>query len=245
MIKQEILKIVRRRGLFGTALAVTIAVPIVVIVVDLILHGSRPESYSGGNDLLRGTFQGLLTLALVVFGVLIGAQAGAWEFANRTFRYLVMSGRPRLLLYSVRIPALLGVIAILIAPAALISLAGSALLPLEGAPAVDGTSVTDFLWELWLPTFVFAFISFTIGALLQSVGAAIAVALVTNFIGLSALSALSIVSEKLGDLMLPQLLDRLTGGDTTLSLAVAVIAMLVWLGALFAVGALRTVKSEY
>lgn len=245
MIAQEILKVTRRRGLFWTALLVTTAMPIAVIVVDLILHGSKPENYTGGDELLRGSLQTLLSLSLIIFGILIGAQMGAWEAANRTFRYLVMTGKPRLLLYSIRIPAMLAVIAIIAAAGALLALGGAALLPLDGHEALDGASVLDFLWELWLPAAALAFVSFTIGALLQSVGAAIAVAMVTNFIGLSALSALSVVNETLGDLMLPLLLQRLTGQHTSVSLGVAALAFVIWIGGLYALGATRTVRSEY
>jgi hypothetical protein len=245
VIVQEILKITRRRGMYWTALIVTTAIPVAVIVIDLILHGSKPESYTGGNELLSQTLLDLITLSAVVFSVLIGAQAGAWEFANRTFRYLVMSGRPRLLLYSVRVPALLAAVAIVTAPAALLAIAGSAVLPTEGAEPVTAGDAVGFLWQLWLLAAVFGFISFTIGALLQSVGAAIAVALLINFIGLNILAAATLISETLGDLMPPQLLSRLTGDDSSLSVPVSALALAVWLAALFAVGAARTIRSEY
>lgn len=245
MIYQEILKITRRRGLFWTAVLVTTAAPLLVIVIDLILHGSKPQSYSGGDDLLRDSLQSLILLSLVVFSILIGAQVGAWEAANRTFRYLVMSGRPRLLLYSMRIPALVAAITLVAAPAMLIAITASLLMPLDGFAAVDGASALDFAWELWLPAVVLGFLSFTIGALLQSVGAAIAVAMVTNFIGLSVLNALSLINDTLGDLMLPALLARVTGDDSSVSLAVSVLALAVWIAGLYALGAIRTVRSEY
>jgi hypothetical protein len=52
VIKQEYLKIVRRRGLFWTAIGLTLLVAVGMTVTSLIVHDANPSNYDGGRDLL-------------------------------------------------------------------------------------------------------------------------------------------------------------------------------------------------
>ncbi|MEX0992845.1 MAG: hypothetical protein WDZ37_02510 [Solirubrobacterales bacterium] len=244
MIKQEYLKIVRRRGLFLTAVILTTVVAIAVIVMSLVVHGSKPQEYTGGKELLED-FTGAIVLPAVVFAILMGAQTGAWDMANGTFRYMAMTGRPRMELYAVRLPALIAAILAFVGPAMAIAVVGSLALPLEDFTAVTTAAILDFVWELMLVLATYSLVSMAIGALLRSIGAAIAVSLVLNLIGLNLLAALDSVNETLGDLMLPNVIGRLTGGDSSVSIALAATALIVWLGAFLGAGALRTVRAEY
>jgi hypothetical protein len=183
----------------------------------------------------------------VIFAILIGAQAGSWDAANGTLRYQVMTGRPRLTLYLLRLPALVSAILTFLAPAALIGLVAALALPTDGDPSITAHDIGNYFAGLLTFTLTYGLISMGIGALFRSSGAGIAVALTVNLIGLNVLAVLSELNETLGDLMLPNVTARVTGADDAgdLSLAVAAIALALWIAAFVAAGGLRTVRSEY
>jgi hypothetical protein len=244
VIRQEFLKIVRRRGVYATGVILTTLAAVGVIVVALIAHGNETLSYEGGREVLESQ-EGLILLFGVVFAILIGAQTGVWDFAHGTFRYLAMTGRPWLALYAVRIPALVAAVLVVVAPATAIGLASALVLPIEGGETVSAHVAIDYLWEIVAFIVTYALLSFGIGALLRSSGAAVAVALIANLIGLSVLTAIASLDETLGDLMLPLALERVTGGQTSVSIAAAAIALATWIAAFVGGGALRTVRGEY
>jgi hypothetical protein len=84
-----------------------------------------------------------------------------------------------------------------------------------------------------------------IGTVMRSNGPAIAISLVF-FLGFTPLLLLvDRASPTLGDLMLPDVLDRLTGADTGQSIPVSAVGLAVWVGIFWLAGRLRVQRDEY
>ncbi|HWH13612.1 MAG TPA: ABC transporter permease, partial [Miltoncostaeaceae bacterium] len=243
LITSEVVKLVARRGLFLTALALPVAVVVVVVVVGLLVRAYDPDSYEGGRTIAEAA-TGLNIFVLIVMAALLGATAGAWDVQNGTFRYLAMTGTPRAALVLARVPALLIVIAAVVLPGGLLTMAAAELMP-RGAG--EDVRLVDHALALWAPGLqgaAYGVVALAVGALLRSVGAAIAVALVLNLAGLQALLLLGLVDDRLADAMLPAAVNRLTGAGEQ-SLAFAAVALAVWLALVTAAAVVRTVRSEY
>jgi uncharacterized membrane protein YczE len=242
-VRQEVVKIRGRRAMFWCALVIPAGLAVTVLVVAAILRAVRPEDYFGGDDLLQAMSAGA-ALAGVVMGTLLGAQAGAYDVQQGTFRYLAMTGRPRLGLYLARVPALLAVLLAVLVPALVVAAVAGALMPVGDSVRPGLSDHALAVWSPLVQTWIYALVAFGIGALLRSVGVAIAVALVASLGALPVLSLVSEVSETAGDLVLPMAVLRLvedTGRPLWLAAAVAVAWCAVFVGA----GAARTVRAEY
>ena len=240
---QEVVKIRRRRAMFWCAVGVPAGLVVLVLVVDAVLKGARPASYIGGADLLD-RMPGAATFGGVIMAVLLGAQTGAYDVQQGTFRYLAMTGRPRLGLYLARLPALLGVVLAVLVPPIVIAAVAAQAMPLDGDAAAGLSDHALAVWSPIVQSWVYALVSRGSGALLRSVGVAIAVALVLNLAALPVLSLVNEVSRTAGDLTLPLAVQRLVE-DTGRPLALAAVVVVVWCLAFVAVGALRTVRAEY
>jgi hypothetical protein len=105
LIRAEVLKLVRRRGLMVWSLLITIGVVAIVETVLIVLHAvnSAHHGPAGGPSNFRGAAE---TVALfgTLTAVLIGATAGSQDVGNGVFRDLVVTGRPRSTLFNVRLP---------------------------------------------------------------------------------------------------------------------------------------------
>lgn len=242
MIVSELRTLVARRGLFLSSLLIPAGLVILLIILGLILNASDPE-YAGGSDFSEGA-TAFTVFVLIVLSALIGATAGAWDVQNGTFRYLVMTGRSRTAVYLARIPAVLALTVLIVAPAALLTVVASEVMPLGIGTAPTASNHAQAFWAPTIQGWSYGLVAFGVGALLRSVGAAIAVALVLNLVGLQALLLLSLLSEKLGELTLPAVVNRVAGYEDH-SLAVSIVALVLWLAAFVAAGAWRTVRAEY
>ena len=105
LVRAEVLKIVRRRGLMAWSLLLNIGVVTIVEIVLIILHAVNGAHHgpAGGPSNFRGAAE---TVALfgTLTAVLIGATAGSQDVANGVFRDLVVTGRRRPTLFNVRVP---------------------------------------------------------------------------------------------------------------------------------------------
>jgi hypothetical protein len=105
LVRAEVLKLVRRRGLMAWSLLLTIGVVAVVETILVILHAANASHHgpAGGPSNFRGAADTLALLGTLT-AVLIGATAGSQDVANGVFRDLVVTGRKRSTLFNVRIP---------------------------------------------------------------------------------------------------------------------------------------------
>ena len=246
MIRATLRTITARRGSFrGGALVVLVAV-LLVIGVLVVVHELRPgrNPSVGGQPMLDGVGGAVWALGTVV-AILIGALAGSYDVAQGTMRYLVLTGVGRLRIYLARTVAVVGAVLLALVPALALGLIAVFVLPSTDADKVTAGEVLDVAWTSVLFPLVFALIAMGIGTLLRSNGPAIAVSLLFVFAGAPLLALIEAANETIGDLMLLQALDRLTGGETSLPIAVAGLATVAWVTLFWALGGARLARDEY
>jgi hypothetical protein len=247
MLVQEIIKIYRRRGMFWSFVGVSLAVAILVLGISLIVTATSDDLNAdvSGAGLLEAT-SGVLALVCTVLAALMGAQEGAYDTAHGTFRYLAMTGRSKLALYAVRFPAFVVVALVALLPALIVMSLGVAAIPIE--PLDESAGLSDHAAGVWRPvlsTVVYGCIALGVGALLRSVGGAIAVAIALSVAGVWLVALLILISEELERAVLPIALGVLTGDADGFGVVAAAICVAVWVGGFVAGGALRTLRSEY
>ena len=107
MIGAEILKVRRNRSVMAFALLLTAGVVVLMFGYTAIEHASNPAQNAPAGGTLGftrgvrslGEFLGMLA------AVLIGAEVGTADLGSGVFRDLVTTGRSRLALFAVRLPA--------------------------------------------------------------------------------------------------------------------------------------------
>ena len=107
MIGAEILKLRRNRGIMAFALLLTVAIAILIYGYTAIEHASNPINNAPAGGIL-GFRHGVRDLAEffgMLAAILIGAEAGTADLSSGVFRDLVTTGRSRLALFAVRLPA--------------------------------------------------------------------------------------------------------------------------------------------
>ena len=246
MIRAALRTMVGRRGSFwggsGTVLVVTLIVVVVVWIVHI--HDRAGHPSIGGQTMLDATSSVLVIIGVVV-SILIGALAGSYDVAQGTMRYLMMTGASRFGIYGTRIVATVLTVWLALAPAVVLAVLATLLLPHTAGDGVSSSAVAAFLWAVVLGSAVFALISMAVGSLLRSNGAAIAVALIINVALTPLLALLGAWNQTVADLTLPLAFIRLTGGDTSASIPVAAAALALWMMAFLAVGFTRVYRDEY
>jgi ABC-type transport system involved in multi-copper enzyme maturation permease subunit len=111
MFTAEVLKLRRQRPLMAFASLLSVGVVVIFMGYIQIRHASNPTQYgpAGGID----GFEHLIRALGVFFGalaaILIGTEAGTADLSSGVFRDLVATGRSRLALFAVRVPAAIAV----------------------------------------------------------------------------------------------------------------------------------------
>jgi hypothetical protein len=109
MIGAEVLKLRRNRALMGFAFALSVVVVAIFFGYDAIQHASNPVTNgpAGGIDGFERTTRVLAIFFGALVSALIGTEAGTADLSTGVFRDLVATGRSRLALFAVRLPAAL------------------------------------------------------------------------------------------------------------------------------------------
>lgn len=245
MIAADLLKLRRRRGLWGSALLV----PAALVTLLAVLAATDTVDADGGR-----TFVEDLTLAMnlvvTVLAVLVGARLGSEERAAGTLRYQLLTGTPRHRLYLAKVGALV-VTALLITAAATVAITvGSLVVPAGGSEATAAGDVLAAFWSILLPALCYGAVAFGVGALLGSTGPAITVALILNLVGIDLLYALTLIDDGFRHLVLDLGVDRLTvdevdDDDMRVSIGAAIAMVAGWVGAFLLAGwlALRRIEA--
>ncbi len=246
MIRATLRTITGRRGSFYGGAAVLLAAVLIAIAVVIVVHELRPGRHPsvGGQKLLDGV-GGVAFLLGTVVAILIGALAGSYDAAQGTMRYLVMTGARRGQVYGARTIAVVLAVWLALLPSVLLGAAAALVLPHQHRAAVGLREIGALVGSMALLFAVFSLISMGIGAVMRSNGAAIAISLVFALGFTPLLSLIDSVSHSLGNVMLPNVIDRLTGGDTGAPIPVAAAALVVWVGVFWAGGRLRVQRDEY
>jgi hypothetical protein len=253
LVRADLLKLRRNRGVFWTAAAMTIGPVVFAYTIVVILHAVNPAHHgpAGGVENL-GHVTGLLALVGSVAAVLAGAAAGAGDLGSRVFRELVVTGRSRLALFASRIPGGLAFLVPLVAVAVAL-MAGASVVFAGSLPAPSATLLAEA--GIWLTLdiafyFVLALgLASVIGSRAQTIGILLAwrLAVTPILLSIGALGAgRDVLPQAAFERLVPQVLNEYVrqGPIVSMSIVTAVATILVWTGVALAVGAWRTAKRD-
>jgi ABC-type transport system involved in multi-copper enzyme maturation permease subunit len=246
LVRADVLKIQRRRGVWYSTLFIPAGF---VLLVGMLAAFIDDLDVAGGGSFTDDA-QFSVGLITSVIAALLGARLGADEHVTQTFRYQVLSGRPRAQLYASKVGALVVLMTIAVLVATIVTVVASYLPKADPDDTVTLHDLLVLFWNLWLPAVVYGSIALGVGSLMRATGGAIATALVLQFIGLNLLALLTEVWTGFKYLVVGAALDRL-GPDTIdtddkLRQAVlgAAICLVVWLAVFLVAGLMRTLRSE-
>jgi hypothetical protein len=145
LIRAEVLKLVRRRGLMIWSLLLTVGSVLVAEIVLVTLHAVNPDRHGpagGASNLEHFVF--LLVGLGNVAAIIIGATAGTQDVSNGVFRDLVVTGRKRATLFNVRIPGALAVFLPMLAIGFVVAIGGAFLLA-GNLPHPTGSNIAKYI----------------------------------------------------------------------------------------------------
>ncbi len=250
LVNAELLKLRKRRGLVAATVVLSIVPMIVAYVVLAVLHATDPAEHgvAGGavNFADSVNFLGSLTL---VAGILVGSTVGTGDLGSGVFRELVVTGRSRLALFAVRVPAGLGFLLALVGLAFAITGAASTLLagPLDGPGARLLVGSAGWLALVATSSFVLAL---GVSSLLGSRGTSIGVLLGWLLVAMPLLlqiGSLGVVREGLIGAAIQRLEPAAVlgqGAQVPMSLAASAGVVAAWAVVPLALGAWRTATRD-
>jgi hypothetical protein len=144
LVRAEILKLRKRRGLMIWSALLAIGPPVVAYGILIGLHAASPDTHgpAGGTQNLQDLL-GLVAVLGGVAGILIGTTAGSQDVAAGVFRDLVVTGRSRRALFDARMPAALAVYLPLLAAGFVLAVAGSYAFA-GSRPTASGSDVAGY-----------------------------------------------------------------------------------------------------
>jgi hypothetical protein len=246
LIRAEVLKLRKRRGMLAISALATVGVTVLAYVVMVVQHASDPAKHgpAGGVDNYQGLMS-FLMLMVIVMGAIVGSTAGSQDIETGVFRDSAATGRSRVALFGARIPGALAIVLPLTAIAAGIgALASVALAGSLAAPAAS-TLIAGTAGALAAGA-LSATMAVGLSALIGSRGPVIGIVLAFEL----AISKLLMSLPVLGDAraLLPNSgLDRIGEAQTQvvhMGLGVAIAVVLAWAAAAFAAGAWKTRTRE-
>jgi len=242
---QEVRKAVGRKGSFWSAVGLTAAASVATLLIRYLLWaGGDNVDTAAGQEALDD--QGIIVQLAVVLMVMVAAQIGSWDVSNGTFRYLVLTGEPRIGLYLARVPAIVVLALAILVPYWCIAIFEAFVLPLDRGVAASAGDVVGFLWNGFVSVLVWGLVAMGVGALFRSGGAAIALGLSLYLGGFVLAGLISIWNDELPILLLNLAVLRVGGqGADEFALAAAIPVTVVWTVVLLVLGGARTLRAEY
>lgn len=243
LIRAEILKLRRRRGLLVATGLLTFGVVALYYAIVGGLHIADPAQYArtGGLDGFDDAMA-LLAMAGAVAGVIVGATAGGSDIEAGVFRDLAATGRSRTALFAARVP---GAWAIVL-PAVLAAVASTAILALalNGDEPVSAGGIVEGGASALVAAMLLSAASVGLAALAGSRGMVIGTVLAFQ-LGLSPILAqLSAIGD--ARYAIPSVATARIGGELVdeVALAVAILVVLAWAAVTLGAGLWRTRTQE-
>jgi hypothetical protein len=241
LVRAELLKLRKRRGLAAATATLTIAPVLIGYTILSILHAIDPARYdaAGGIENFTASIE-LLTQIGVVAAILVGATAGAGDRGAGVFRELVVTGRSRLALFGARIPG--GLLFLLPFVAVGFSIAASAavLFTGDGQSPVGGRTIAETAGWVALGIVVAYLLALGVSSAFGSRGTSIGILLGWQL----AAAPILLASGKLDDLLPNAALLALQPAEeaqlVTTSVSTAIAILVAWTLAPLALGAWRT-----
>ena len=253
LVRAEILKLRKRRGLVATVSFLTVGAAILTYGILAILHAANAAHHGpagGVTNLGHGVF--VLSALGAVAAALVGAAAGAGDLSAGVFRELVVTGRPRRTLFRSRVPGGLAFLLTFVAVA--YGVAAVASVVFAGSLAAPSTSllISTGLWLLLSCAFYFALalgIASVLGSRSTTIGILLAFRLAVTPILLS-IGALGVGREivpgaALGRIAPEAVRQFTTAGDRIpMSVSASTWVLVAWAVVALAFGAWRTVTRD-
>jgi hypothetical protein len=246
MIKSEILKLVKRRGLMAWVLLLTSGATAIIFAVLAVRHGSDPSKYGPAGGIHNFENAAFFIAAIgTAAAVLLGTMAGTGDVGSGVFRDLVVTGRSRLALFGVRsVGALAVFIPVMLLALAVLATASTALAGGLAAPSVH-LILTSSGWIL-LTTVSMLIVSVGISSLIGSRASSITLLLAWQLLISQLLLQISFLGG-IRDGLLLAATHRFApagvlgnGGYAVSSAAIAAIVVGAWIAISLGAGALRT-----
>jgi hypothetical protein len=241
LVRAELLKLRKRRGLVAVATVATIAPVVVGYTVLAILHATDPARHdpAGGIDNFTASIE-LMTQIGVVAAILVGATVGAGDLGAGVFRELVVTGRPRLALFAARIPGGLIFLLPLVAVGFTIAAVAAVALTGDDQSPVPGRTIAETAGWIGLGTIAAYALALGVSSTFGSRGTAIGILLGWQL----AAAPILLASGRLDDVLPNAALLALEPAEeaqlVTTSGSTAIAILVVWTLAPLAVGAWRT-----
>jgi hypothetical protein len=246
LVRAEVLKIRKRRGLVVSTLALTLAPMVVAYVVLALLHATDPAKHGsvGGLENFSGSME-VLTQLSAVAAILVGATLGAGDLGAGVFRELVVTGRSRLALFAARVPA--GLALLLVFTGGAFAITATAATVLAGSSDAPSGNVlahaAGWLALVTAPSFALALgVSSLLGSRATSIGILLGWQLVAMPL-LVQFGALGALREGLVDAATSRLAPTVLvedGATVSMSVGAAVVVLLAWMALPLVAGAWRT-----
>jgi hypothetical protein len=247
MVGAELLRIRRRRSVMAIAAFFTIGVTVLFLLIGELQHLAQPGSYGPAGGTVN--FNRTTELLSVFFGsltaILVGTEAGTSDLASGVFRDVVVTGRERLWLFAVRLPAALivtialSLIALALALAGAYGLAGGLVVP-SASYAIDSV-----LWVIAAQALL-CLIAVGLGSLTGSRGASLTALIGWQVIAgrlLARITFLGSTRDVIPNIALGALKPGAPLSDNdgvTMSAGLAVVILALWLVSWTLAGAWRT-----
>lgn len=245
MVAAEILRLRRNRGVMAFALLLTVGVTVIYFGVGAIEHASNPirnppvGGLHGFTDGIRalGVFFGMLS------AILIGSEAGTSDRTSGVFRDLVVTGRSRLALFAVRLPAAVCV-SLAVAAAAFALIVLGTFLFAGGAPVPSaGMILRGAGWVALTQAVIVAF-AVGVGSLTGSRAVTLTAVIGWQAIATNILLNVSFLGTAREGLLTPALMQIIPvpvgRQEVTMATGVAVAVLVAWAVVPTLVGAWRT-----
>ena len=251
LVRAEVLKLRKRRGLVATVTAMTIGAPVVLYGVLVALHAANPAHHGpagGVTNLAHGVF--ILGALGTVASILVGSSAGADDLNAGVFRELVVTGRSRWSLFWARVPG--GLIFLLPFVAVAYALTAVATVAFAGSLAEPSTTllIESGIFLLGEVAFGFALalgLASLLGSRAQTIGILLAFRLALTplilsitFLGASRESIFGAAFDRLS----PRAILDSGRPQVGMSLAAAIVVLVLWTAIPLAVGAWRTATRD-
>ena len=243
LIRAEILKLRRRRGLMIATAALTLGVAVLFYAIVSVLHAVNPGKYPGaGGGAALDDVAALLALSGPVAGTIVGATAGGADIEAGVFRDLAATGRSRTALFFARVP---GAWAIAVTPMlAALSLSTALAFTLAGEAAPTAGEVVEVWAAVLVATMLLSAATVGLAGLSGSRGMVIGIVLAFQ-LGLAPILA---QVSAIGDARyaIPSVATARIGGSIAdeLALGVAILVVLAWAAATLGAGLWRTRTQE-
>ena len=245
LIRAEILKLRRRRGMVALSAVLTIGAMAILFGVLAALHLADPSRSGAGGAGHFSDAIGVLSMTAAIVGVIIGSTAGGADIEAGVFRDLAATGRSRIELLLVRVPGAWALLApLLLIAAALSALLATLLAGPGGAP--DTAQIVGGVAAVLAAGAVTSTVCVGLAALTGSRGIVIGIALAFQ-LGVSPLLA---QINALGDARwgIPQIavgrLSDAAGLTAEMGLGLAIGVLVAWSAVALAAGAWRTTTQE-